>query len=100
MVAEPIPIAIELVALLRELVRNQAQINDTQRLMEETLKKLADNKISGEQNGHSADLVLGKANSHPVRSQPSKHRTTTYLQLTVFISSPCLPVTCREIEKI
>lgn len=61
----------EFVVLLRELARNQAQINDTQRRMEETLKKLVDNKISGEQNGHSTDLVLGKANSHPTRPRPS-----------------------------
>ena len=71
MAAELEPTAIELVVLLRELVRNQAQITDTQRLMEETLKKLADYKIFGEQNGHSADSVSGKSNPHPARSQPS-----------------------------
>ena len=42
------PTNAELIALLRDLARNQAQITDTQRLMEETLKKLAENKISGE----------------------------------------------------
>lgn len=39
--------------------------------MEETLKKLADNKISNEQNGHSTDSVSGKENPHPARSRPS-----------------------------
>ena len=71
MVAEPEPIAVELVALLREFARNHAQINDIQRLMEEILKKLADNKISREQNGHNVHLVLGKTNPHPTCSQPS-----------------------------
>ena len=56
---------------MRELEKNQAQVNDTQRLMEETLKKLADNKISREQSGHSTDSVLGKANFHLARSRPS-----------------------------
>ena len=32
--------------------------------MEETLKKLADNKISGEQNGHSVDSLSSKENPH------------------------------------
>ena len=65
MVAEPEPTTAELVALLRELVRNEAQINDIQRLMEETLKKLADNKISKEQNGHIVDLESSKENPNP-----------------------------------
>ena len=39
--------------------------------MEETLKKLADNKIFGEQNGHNVDLVSGKSNPQPTHSQPS-----------------------------
>ena len=39
--------------------------------MEETLKKLANNKISDEQNGHSTDSVSGKANPHPACSRPS-----------------------------
>ena len=39
--------------------------------MEEPLKKLADNKISGEQNGHSMDSVSNKANLHPTLSRPS-----------------------------
>ncbi len=39
--------------------------------MEETLKNLAKNKISGEQNGHSTDLVSGKAHPQPTRSRPS-----------------------------
>lgn len=39
--------------------------------MEETLKKLAENKIFGEQNGHSVDSVLGKSNPQPARSRPS-----------------------------
>ena len=64
------PAGAKLVALLRELARNQAQITDMQRLMEETLKKLAENKISGEQNGHSADSVSGKAHPQPTRSRP------------------------------
>lgn len=46
--AEPEPTAAEYVALLRELAKKQAQISNTQRLMEETLKKLVDNKISRE----------------------------------------------------
>ena len=41
------PASAELIALLRDLMQNQAQITDTQRLMEETLKKLVENKISG-----------------------------------------------------
>jgi len=61
----------KLVALLRDLAQNQAQITDTQQLMEETLKKLAENKISGEQNGHSVDSVAGKSHPHPTRSLPS-----------------------------
>ena len=65
------PTLAELMALLRDLLRNQAQINDTRRLMEETLKKLVDNKISGEQNGHSADSMSGKANPHLAHSRPS-----------------------------
>ena len=39
--------------------------------MEETLKKLAENKISREQNGHSADSVAGRSHPHPTRSRPS-----------------------------
>ena len=65
------PIGAELVALLRDLARNQAQITDTQRLMEETLKKLAENKISREPNGHSVDSVVGKSHPHTARSRPS-----------------------------
>ena len=49
------PAGAELIALLRDLTRNQTQITDTQRLMEETPKKLAENKVSGEQNGHSTN---------------------------------------------
>ena len=70
MAAAPEPTATELVALMRELARNKAQINNTQRLMEKTLKKLIDNKISGEQKGHNADSVSSKANPHPARSRP------------------------------
>ena len=62
------PIAIERVALLRELVSNQTQINDTQQLMEETLKKLADNKVSSEHNSHSTEFASGKENPHLARS--------------------------------
>ena len=65
------PAGAELVALLRDLAQNQAQITDTQRLMEETLKKLAENKISREQNGHSADSVAGKSQPHLVHPRPS-----------------------------
>ena len=71
MAAEPEPTAAELVALLRDLARDQAQINDTQRLMEETLKKLTNNKISREQNSPSADMVSGKSNPQLARSRPS-----------------------------
>ena len=39
--------------------------------MKETLKKLADNKISSEQNGHNVDSLSGKTNPHPGRSRPS-----------------------------
>lgn len=39
--------------------------------MEETLKKLVDNKISKEQNGHIADSMSSKTNHRPARSQPS-----------------------------
>ena len=67
MAAEPEPTIAKLVALLRELARNHAQINDTQRLMEETLKKSTNNKISGEQNGRNMDSVLSEANPHPTR---------------------------------
>ena len=38
--------------------------------MEETLRKLANNKIFGEKNGHCVDSVLGKENPHPACSQP------------------------------
>lgn len=69
--ADQEPSAAELLALLRDLAKNQVQINETQRLMEETLRKLADNKVSGEQNGHSANSVLGQANHHPACSRPS-----------------------------
>ena len=65
------PAGAELVALLRDLARNQAQITDTQWLMEETLKKLAENKISGEQNGHSADSVADRSHPHSAHSRPS-----------------------------
>ena len=65
------PAGAKLVALLRDLAQNQAQITDTQRLVEETLKKLAENKISGEQNGHNADSVVGKSHPHPASSRPS-----------------------------
>ena len=71
MAAKPEPTATKFVALLRELARNQAQINNTQQLMEKTLKKLIDNKISGEQNGHNTDSMSSKANPHLARSQPS-----------------------------
>ena len=56
---------IELMNLLRELSRNQMQINETQRLMQETLQKLVEGKIIGEQNGHSDDSVMGRKNSQP-----------------------------------
>jgi hypothetical protein len=49
----------ELMNLLREMNKNQMQINETQRLMQETLQKLAEGKTTGEQNGHSADSVSG-----------------------------------------
>ena len=62
---------VKLVALLMDLARNQAQINDTQRLMEENLKKFAENKIFGEQNGHNTDSVAGRSHPHPARSRPS-----------------------------
>ncbi len=65
------PIGVELIALLRDLARNQAQIIDTQRLMEETLKKLAENKISGEPNGHSENSVAGRSHPHTAHSRPS-----------------------------
>ena len=65
------PAGAELIALLRDLARNQAQITDTQRLMEETLKKLAKNKISGEPNGHSEDLMAGRSHLHTAHSRPS-----------------------------
>ena len=39
--------------------------------MEKTLKKLAENKIFGEQNGHNVDSVLGKSHPQPIRFQPS-----------------------------
>ena len=68
MTVELEPTTAELVALLRELARNQAHIIDTQELMEETLKKLADNKISIEQNGHKPDSVSGESNPHPTHS--------------------------------
>ena len=61
----------KLMVLLRELARNQTQITSSQWLMEETLKKLAGNKISREQNGHSTDSVLSKSNPHPTCSRPS-----------------------------
>lgn len=61
----------ELMTLLRVLSRNHALIYDTQRLMEETLSKLVDNKISGQQNGHKADSVSDKANPHATCSRPS-----------------------------
>ena len=64
-------IGVELIAFLRDLAQNQAQITDTQRLMEETLKKLAENKISGEPNGHSANSVASRSHPHPTRSRPS-----------------------------
>lgn len=57
--------------LLRELNKNQMQINETQRLMQETLQKLAEGKTTREQNGHSDDFVLGRKNFHPSRSRPS-----------------------------
>ena len=55
------PIA-ELMNLLRELSRNQIQINETQRMMQETLQKLSEGKMTKEQNGHSDDSVSGRAN--------------------------------------
>ena len=39
--------------------------------MEETLKKLAENKTSGEQNGHNADSVVVKSHPQPTCSRPS-----------------------------
>lgn len=39
--------------------------------MEETLKKLKNNKISIEQNGHNKKSVSGKENPHLACSQPS-----------------------------
>ena len=61
----------ELMNLLRELNRNQIQINETQRLMQETLQKLSKGKTTGEQNGHSDDSISGRANFQPSRSRPS-----------------------------
>ena len=56
---------IELMNLLRELNINQMQINETQRLMQETLQKLAEGKTTGEQNGHSDDSISGRTNFQP-----------------------------------
>ena len=58
----------ELMNLLRELDKNQIQINETQRLMQETLQKLSEGKTTGEQNGHSDDSVSGRTNFQPSRS--------------------------------
>ena len=71
MAIEPKLIAVKLVELLREPAKNQTKITNTQWLMEETLKKLADNKFFGEQNGHNVDLVSGKSNPQPACSRPS-----------------------------
>ena len=61
----------QVMALLRELSRNQIQLNDTQWLMEETLRKLAESKVSIEQNVQSDNLIAGRANPEPTRSQLS-----------------------------
>ncbi len=43
---------------------------------------MADNKISREQNGHSADLVLGKTNPHPRRTEtPPKGKQSTFEEM-------------------
>ncbi len=59
---------IEFMNLLRELNRNKMQINETQRLMQETLQKLAKGKTTREQNGHSDDSFSGRENFQPSRS--------------------------------
>jgi len=76
------PTPADVMALLRDLSRNQAQINDTQQLTEETFRKLVDNKISGEQNGHGTNSVSRKVNPHPTHSRPSMLTFPTWAKVT------------------
>ena len=61
---------IELTDLLRDLNTIQKKINETQRLMQETLQKLAKRKITREKNGHSKNSILGRTKFQPSHSQP------------------------------
>lgn len=74
---EPHDPAREVMALLRELTKSQAQLNDTiikgeqrQQIMEETLRQLALGKTNGEQNGQGDDSVTGRSNVQRSHSRP------------------------------
>lgn len=63
----------EVMALLRELTRSQAQLNETmtrgeqkQKLMEDTLRQLA----SGKTNGESDNSITGRSNPQHSNSRP------------------------------